>query len=225
MGGMLSGMRTLLLLCPPPEGMQAAEWIALSGVVVALCALAASIWAVVYNRSAARSGSKSADAAARSAQAADASAEAAARSAAEAAALTRIERERDHERLFPAPPPEIPTEIGGDEPRLALFGTFTVPRDYRVRAHAVVGAARTPISLPVLARANQPVRFFIEHWSEGRSVPQTQMIEFEFWPPAPGDDGEDWSCPCDRPHGEQEGHWRWRVPPATPPQAPGLDWV
>ncbi|WP_188186996.1 hypothetical protein [Nonomuraea sp. SYSU D8015] len=189
--------------------MEISDWISLGGV---LGALIMSGWALVYTRSSAKSGKTSAAAAVRSADAADASAGAATRAAEEAARVSHIEREREHGALRPPPPPQIEGEVGGTSPRQALFGALTVPRDYRVQARAWNGTSHTPISLPLLIRANQAYRFCIEHWPDGRTRPQTQEIEFEFWAPMESDGVEMWACPCDRPHTGNEGHWRWRVP-------------
>ncbi len=196
--------------------MEINDWITLGSAVTALCT---AIWALVYNRATVRTGKvsadaavRSADAAVRSADAADASAAASARSAEEAAAVSRIERDREHAALRPPPPAEITGELSGEGPRQSLFGEFVVPRDYRVHAVAWNGTSHTPISLPLLVRANQVNRFCIESWPQGRKQPQTREIEFEFWPPAETDGVEAWACPCDRPHSEKEGHWRWRVP-------------
>ncbi|MET8049738.1 hypothetical protein ABZU75_19280 [Streptosporangium sp. NPDC005286] len=189
--------------------MEINDWITLAGV---LGALIMSAWALVYTRSSAKSGRTSAAAAVRSADAAYTAATAATAAAEEAARVSRIEQEREHSALRPSPPPEIEGVVQGDHPHQALFGTFVVPRDYRVLARAWNGATHTPISLPLLIRANQVHRFCIEHWPDERTRPQTKEIEFEFWAPLDADGVEVWACPCDRPHLDKEGHWRWRVP-------------
>ncbi|MGN9804471.1 hypothetical protein [Micromonospora sp. L32] len=176
---------------------------AVGGIVGVVAAVGVGIPAVVAARRSARAGEESAQAA-----------KDAARGAADVA---RIERAREHARLAPPAPPEIKAEIE-DHPRLGadgagLFGSITVPRDYRVKAEAVSGNARSPISLPLLLRAGTH-SFEIEKWPRGREEPQTEFVLVRFWPPAEVDEVEHWTCPCDRPiaDGDGPGHWEWRVP-------------
>jgi gas vesicle protein len=169
-------------------------------------------------REAARASERSADAGDRSAKAAEASARAAEESARDVRDQVRIEREREHERLGPGPVPSIETELETN-PRLStsrhLFGTLTVPRDYRVRAEAVTkGGSRTGLTLPALLHAGRSCRFHIEQWLPGRNEPEVEHILFRFWPPTDADEVEAWKCPCPRRpvDGDERGHWEWRAP-------------
>ncbi|TYB56222.1 hypothetical protein FXF51_44790 [Nonomuraea sp. PA05] len=174
------------------------DWITLGGVVAAMVT---SGWALVYNRAGVQIGKANA-----------ATAAAAEKAAAEAAAVAQIERNREHVALRPPPPPEIEGYLEGESSHRALFGDFSVPRDYRVVARAWNGISHTPIALEQVVRANQIRRFCIEPWPEGRQRPQTREIEFEFWPPTETDGVEMWGCPCGRLHPDEQGHWRWRIP-------------
>ncbi|MEV4820199.1 hypothetical protein [Micromonospora tulbaghiae] len=179
--------------------------IALGGVVVAVLS-----WVVSRgSRSEAR----------RSADAAEVSAKAAQDSAREAAAIAAIERDREHDRLGPGPVPGIALELEPN-PRDSglpetLFGTITVPRDYRVRAVAVRGNSSAPIGLDLLLYAGRPYRFAIEQMHPNRTEPVAEYVLFRFWPPAEIDDVDTWQCPCDRPQADGDnrpGHWEWRAP-------------
>lgn len=202
---------------------------AVGGVVGVVAALAVGIPSVMAARRSARAGEEAAEAARDSARTGNESAEAARDSAAaawdsarEAAAVTAIERAREHDRLGPgAPPPSgIPSDLGPKQRDsvvpATLFGTITVPRDYRVRAEAVTDNSHSPIGLPLLLRANQPYRFAIEGWPPDRTEPRAQAVRVRFWPPADIDDVDRWTCPCDRPASEETdrspGHWVWLAP-------------
>ncbi|WP_227014445.1 MULTISPECIES: hypothetical protein [Nocardiopsis] len=128
-----------------------------------------------------------------------------------------IRREQRHDDLGPPHPGEIQTTT---EPSRAagqdLFGSITVPRDYRVAATAHTGNSQCSLPLPLVLHAHVPHRFHIEHLPPGASGPRTQEVRFRFWPPIAGvDDANAWRCPCDRPTGETtegQGHWEMRVP-------------
>lgn len=188
-------------------GLNADNWIAIGSCIVAIVGVGT---AVIYAR-------RSAKASANSAKSAEKSAE-------EAATISQIERDRRHDDLAPPHPGEIKAE---EEPDARLgrghytaFGSITVPRDYRVKAEAWNGTALTPIDLPLLLRANQPQRFFIDRTSNGKS--NVTEIRFQFWPPVPNlDDTDAWACPCARPTGDGatgRGHWELRVPVAYMPE-------
>lgn len=178
---------------------------------------------------AADAGEVSAQAASDAARAGERSAEAAQASADEAATVNKIEREREHDRLGPGPVPTIVTTLedsarGKSLPR-NLFGTMTVPRDYRVVAEAVMrGGARTPLGLDRLVHAGRTYRFHIEHWPPGRTEPEVDHIAFRFWVPTETDQVEGWTCPCDRPmvEGADRGHWEWRAPISFKPPRTGI---
>lgn len=122
--------------------------------VIALGGVAVAVLSWVVSR-----GSR--EEARRSADAAEVSAKAARDSAREAAAVAAIERERDHDRLGPGPVPDIAPKLetnrrgsGGPD---TLFGTITLPRDYRVRAFAVRGNSSSSIGLDLLLHAGRPL--------------------------------------------------------------------
>lgn len=184
--------------------MDTSDWIALGALVVAAGGFGVSLWALMYAR--------------RSAQAARDSADEA-RQLREIEADRRTEeKEKRHEELSPDLPAEIRTELEGARAagHVSLFGSIRVDRAYRVRAYGRVEDSLVPLSLPsVLPGHGEPVRFAIEHWSDGQDEPRTAEILFKFWPPVEGvDRGELWSCGCGRPGGETlegTGHWERRV--------------
>ncbi|GAB3428606.1 hypothetical protein GCM10027569_72280 [Flindersiella endophytica] len=145
---------------------------------------------------------------------------AARRSADEAAATAQLERDQRHDDLRPTPPAEIKGDVetnsedGGG--RSALMGSVVLPRDFRVRATAIMGPnASAPIGMPLVIRANQPQSFEIEHWPDDKTHPTVKEIRFRFWSPVEGDGVEPWSCQCGRPSDDGEsapGHWEWTVP-------------
>jgi hypothetical protein len=160
---------------------------------------------------------RAADAGETAARASETSAVAAREAAREAADVGRMEREREHDRLSPGPVPTIDAVLVWNPESLArnLFGTVTVPRDYRVLAEAVHrGGVRMPLGLDRVLHAGRPYRFHIERWPVGRTEPEMAYVAFRFWVPADGDDVEAWKCPCDRAmiEGGERGHWEWRAP-------------
>ncbi|MFC4535278.1 hypothetical protein [Sphaerisporangium dianthi] len=196
--------------------MDVENWIALAGVVVALLSGVAAVAAVVFARS-------SAGHAKDSAQAGKDSAEAARKSAEEAATLSEIERdrrreerERRHEEIRPPHPGEIKGKLVKGGGRSSLYGSITVPRDYRVNAQAWYGNGYGPVDLPLLLRAHQTYDFCIEPWPALDAEPNTKEVRFRFWPPTEADDTEIWTCPCGGPTGEDptnsKPHWELRVP-------------
>lgn len=205
--------------------------ISAAGVVVALGLGIASLKVAHASKDEARRSAKAAEDSARAGEQAAEAAQASARQAAEA---VRIEREREHARLGPGPVPEIEAKLevnpryGPGGPR-ALFGEVTVPRDYRVRAEAVMaGGGYTSMSLPLLLHAGHPYRFAIEQWAPDRKKPQAEHVLFRFWPPAEGDDVNPWACPCGRPAADgavsEHGHWEWLAPIrfVSPPPRPQI---
>ncbi|MEH1055902.1 hypothetical protein V6U89_11900 [Micromonospora sp. CPCC 206171] len=193
--------------------MDKVTWLDVITVVIALGGVVVAALSWVVSR-----GSR--DEARRSADAAEVSAKAAQDSAREAAAVAAIERDRDHDRLGPGPVPDIAPKLETN-PRNSglpdtLFGTVTVPRDYRVRGFAVRGNSSSPIGLDLLLHAGRPYRFAIEQWPKDRMEPVAEYVLFRFWPPAEVDDVDAWRCPCDRPQADGNewtpGHWEWRAP-------------
>ncbi|WP_422734058.1 hypothetical protein ACN26Y_00340 [Micromonospora sp. WMMD558] len=193
--------------------MDEVTWLDIVAVLAALGGVAVAVLSWVVSR-----GSR--DEARRSADAAEVSAKAAQDSAREAAAVAAIERDREHDRLGPGPVPDITSKLetnprGSGLPR-TLWGTVTLPRDYRVRAFAVSGNSSSQISLDLLVHAGRPYRFAIEQWPPGRTEPVAEYVLFRFWPPAETDDVDAWRCPCDRAQADgderTQGHWEWRVP-------------
>ncbi|MEH1058343.1 hypothetical protein V6U89_24425 [Micromonospora sp. CPCC 206171] len=171
-------------------------------------------------RRSADAGERSAVAAENANQAGERSADAAQESARQAAEVARMEREREHDRLSPGPVPHMNVELesnprGASLPR-TLFGVVSVPRDYRVRAEAVIeGGGHTALGLPLLLHAGRSYRFTIEQWPPGRMNPQVEFVLFRFWVPVEEiDKVAGWDCPCDRPmiDGSDRGHWEWRAP-------------
>jgi hypothetical protein len=162
---------------------------------------------------------RTADAGEAAVSAAKVSAAAAEAAAREAGDVARMEREREHDRLGPGPVPTIVTTLESNPrshelPR-NLFGTVTVPRDYRVLADAVYrGGTRVSLSLDRVLHAGRTYRFPIELWPPGRTEPEVDHIAFRFWVPTDTDPVEAWKCPCDRPmvDGAERGHWEWRAP-------------
>lgn len=131
----------------------------------------------------------------------------------------RMERDRQHRDLRPPQPPPIETVVRQD-PYSAdlrgLFGSITVPRDYRVRIDAINGPSSARVNTDLLVQAEQPYEFEIEKWPQDRTEPMAKELWVRFWPPAEVDKVEHWTCPCDRPSsygdGSGPGHWEWHVP-------------
>ncbi|TYK45103.1 hypothetical protein [Actinomadura decatromicini] len=186
--------------------MDTSDLIALAALVVAAAGFGVSVWAIVYSRRSAAASRDSAD---------------------EARRLREIEsdrrtdeKQRRHEELAPELPPEIEAVVGGawQLGMGALYGTIRVRRSYRVRAYGRAGESLTPLSLPSIVPAGEPLQFVIEPWTSALRTggePSIKEILFKFWPPVEGvDHGEVWSCGCGRPGGEtMEGpaHWERRV--------------
>lgn len=180
--------------------MDVGDWIAVSSVVVAVNAILISL-----------TGSRHADASAKAANA----------SATEARRVAEIETARQHEHHEPELPHRIEAEREVIRGHAALFGSITVRRPYRVRAHGCIGSTRTQLgALPVDLEPNQVYRFRIEDMAPGQTTAQTEEIRFKFWPPVSTAEQRDpawsaWSCPCDRPSGEDPdgpAHWELRIP-------------
>ena len=155
------------------------------------------------------------------------SAKAAEDSADEARAVARIQREQRHDQLRPRLPEAIeadtePAEYLGKGGR-AMIGEITLPRDYRGRALAASGESEWLVGLPNdgtpgegLLRGGRPLKIRIADIYPDRQG-AVDEIRFRFWPPAPTDDVEHWTCPCERPPDDggrfdAPGHWEIRVP-------------
>jgi hypothetical protein len=201
------------------------DWFALvagvAGAVVATVALVRTRAATRSADAAARDSRAAAEEGAASAAAAQRSAEAAETAAAAAVQTARVSREHEHDLLHPDPVVDFEFEAAPDADhsgQSTVVGSVTVPRDYRVYAEAIGDAARWPLNLPTLLRANQPYRFEI-----GQSSRELRLL---FWPPDDGDGGDDenadveaWACPCgrDAAYGDLDSpHWQWRAA-VTPP--------
>jgi hypothetical protein len=134
-----------------------------------------------------------------------------------------VAREHEHDLLHPEPVVEFDVDTPSDADhsgQSTLVASITVPRDYRVYAEAVGEAARWPLNLPALLRANQPYRFEIDTWRS--SQPRAQELRLLFWTPDDSDENaevEAWDCPCGRDtvYGDLDSpHWKWRAPLAYP---------
>jgi hypothetical protein len=161
----------------------------------------------------------------RSAIAADRSAKASEDSAADARKVRKAELEREHRDYAPQLNDlkfEWETNPRTKEP--SQFLTFTLPRTYRVYGDKLNrqpngGYSRSPIGGATgdILEAGTPQRLFIS--TERQKRPDE--VELRFFPPAKGDPGETWSCPCDRdsmPAADgANAHWVVRLPvPARP---------
>lgn len=146
--------------------MDTGDWIAVVAVLI-------SVASVYYAHRSAKASETSAGAGQESARAAHESAQAARETVQIEAERRAEERERRHEDLGPPHPGEIVAELEESRGHAALFGSITVPRDYRVQAAAHMhGGSSTPLSLPILLEAHQPYRFMIEHWPPGQTAPR-----------------------------------------------------
>lgn len=148
----------------------------------------------------------------RSIRASETSALAAEASAQEAARTGRLAADAQHEALWSSAPDSIVARVEGDQ----LVGEFAPPRDCRVIAFAMGAGGKRwhKINVPHVVHANQTVRLHIELWPEGKEVPDTENVLFQFWPPVEGDDATLWTCRCGGPTSQTEagpGHWEWRV--------------
>jgi len=57
-----------------------------------------------------------------------------------------------------------------------------------------------PLDRAVARRgAGTPVRLFVGELTGSDGPPLPKALRLQFWPPAEGDPGEPWSCPCGRP--------------------------
>lgn len=182
------------------------DWAAITGAVGGVIGAIAGVGGAAVAMAARRDSRTSADAA-------EDSAEAARRSADADTAVAAIERDRQHRELTPQAPPTIEAFHKGN----SLFGSITVPRDYRVAADGIYRAGGSQkLALPLLLRANQQQEFQIELWPDGVQAPRsadvrkptTKEIRFRFWPPIESDDAPPWDCPCGQPTGET---WTARV--------------
>ncbi|MDH2424776.1 hypothetical protein [Sphaerisporangium sp. TRM90804] len=201
--------------------------------VIASVAALISLAAWWENRRSRKAAEQSRDAAETSAGAAQQSAAASEVSAKAAARLTDIEadrrrdeREQYHRDLAPSHPGEIVTGLMTSEvtQQFGLFGSISVGRDYRVQVIGIAGNTCTPITgVPPVLRANTLYQFHIEQWPDEKTTPTVKEIEFRFWPPAPVDEVEAWTCPCGRLATQADnpaGHWAFRAVVKSPPPPP-----
>lgn len=147
----------------------------------------------------------------RSAEAADVSAKAARDSADEAREVRKAENEREHRDY--APQLEDFKFFWQRNPSTddsGQFLTFTLTHSYRVYGDVIFDTgARSPLGEATgkLFAAGVPQRIPIRR--SGAVAPT--VLELRFFPPAAGDPGESWSCPCDRdPIADEHakrGHW------------------
>lgn len=145
------------------------------------------------------------------------SARAAEHSSEDARRVASAEVNRDHEMYRPLEK-SATFERTRDEraSKDVLFLRFTPGRTYRIAGDALFDAgssreARLPLDMGNgLARAGTPVRLFIGEIASSPALPKA--LRLQFWPPAEGDPGEPWSCPCGRPTDPSGAmHWEWRI--------------
>jgi hypothetical protein len=124
-----------------------------------------------------------------------------------------------HETYRPAQPrdPDFPEELNQRTGRRIMFFLFTPPRTYRVAGDATHGtegrSSRTPLVLSQVVMAGKPVKVFVGEMTGGKGPALPISLNIRFWPPAPGDQGEQWICRCGL-NNDQAGppHWEWNVP-------------
>lgn len=89
-----------------------------------------------------------------------------------------------------------------------------VERDYRVHADVLIHDSWLPVGGPALVQAGRPGALEVP-WLDTTVRPSGEKIRFRFWPPAPSDDVDHWTCPCDRPAFDGveagPGHWERRA--------------
>ncbi|GAA0462769.1 hypothetical protein Aca07nite_76560 [Actinoplanes capillaceus] len=178
----------------------------LATLLVAICAVIVSLYAL-------RVAKQNADAADEAASHSARSADAAKDSADSARQVLGIEASRAHEGHRPARPGVGAFEYHKNTRTHTQdrFFTFHVDKTYRVKGVAIIGAGRSPLSVPLVAEAGE-VRVYVDTMDK----PAAERLHFQFWPPAEGDPGEAWSCPCGANcDSEAPAHWEWTV--AVPP--------
>ncbi|MFI7547968.1 hypothetical protein [Actinoplanes sp. NPDC049599] len=182
------------------------DWLTL---VVAVLALAGSVWAIIYNRSSASS--------ARSAVAE------AKKAAAAAERVSQSEIDRDHEMFRP---PQIGSEAFSLEvnPRTKeenLVLKFTPARTYRITGQSIEGDSHSPLSCPLFNPAGVPVRIVVDVLRPHRERSAVKELRLSFWPPAQVDKRDLWTCRCGQPlESHESAHWEVTVPVVTPPRTP-----
>lgn len=187
-------------------------------IMLSVVAILISAGTLYYTRAQKMVGARSAVASEDSADSAQRSAVASEESARAARDVVRIELDRRHDDLRPSPPSEVEATVDGEGQFRTLFGTITVPRDYRVRGEAVLGhnSGVSHLGLPLVLRANRTYRFQIENWPDSRRIPTAKELRFRFWPPVKVDPVEHWTCECGKVvldgGGTGPGHWEWTVP-------------
>lgn len=146
------------------------------------------------------------------------SAKAAERSSEDARRVARAEVNRDHEMYRPLQGTATFEKVHNERTsKENLFLVFTPGRTYRLAGDAIFDAgpgreARMPLDLSGgPARGGTPVRLFVGELT-GSDAALPKALRLQFWPPAEGDPGETWSCPCGRPLDPSgELHWEWRI--------------
>lgn len=177
------------------------DWVAVSGVIVAIVSVAASI---ALSRSSQRQAAasaadarRSADASERSADASERSAEAAGRSAGAAEDLTRIESDHSHERMAPTfEALEFKWERHDRTQRDNLFCYVTngSPRGYQVTGWLInEGGGRSMVS-PFTLQSGRTEKIHIG--TDGMTIPKDLALAFDRT-----------DCPCGGRRAEGDGHW------------------
>lgn len=182
---------------------------------------AATVGSVLVASTAVWFARRSSKSAAESARNSKRSADNSERSADTAGEALKLQRRQRHEALAPAKPAAIETTqretatAGG-----SAFGTFTVGRDYRVRAERVFrGGGTSRLSLDLVLRASEVHEFEVDRMAPDREDLDVVEIKFHFWPPVESDPVEHWTCPCGLPTNDEDGpgHWFFTVPVKPPP--------
>lgn len=209
MAGRVIGVSTDARQAPELYAPPMTNTLAIVAIVFSAVAIAVSIWTGLFNKRSAVASESSAVSSDRSADAAKDSADHARRAADAAERVAAVESARDHEMYRPKPP-DMATAVSHDKfsDRGGRFLTFTVDRTYRVAGDIIRGEGRSTLGLSPVIEAGKEVRVFLDD-KAGRA----DSVNIRFWPAAPGDPGETWSCPCGGPT-EQNGpvHWEWNLP-------------
>jgi hypothetical protein len=163
----------------------------------------------------------------RSANVADRSAKAAEGSAEDARRVRKAELEREHRDYAPVmKEPDFNWDTNERSKELNQFLTFKLPNTYRVFGDTLHRQdngswSRSPIAGATgnVLEAGTPQRLYVS----SERAKQPDAIELRFFPPASGDPGESWSCPCDRPSSADDhatpGHWVIRLDVPERPEA------
>ncbi|GAA0529297.1 hypothetical protein GCM10010172_07440 [Paractinoplanes ferrugineus] len=191
-------------------------WIALAALLISVVAAAAAIWSAVAGHRSANHAKTSAEAAKDSAGTARVAARAAEKSADADGKVAQVELGRDHRELAPSTNWVSFSVAPDGQGSHNAFITFTPPeRGYLlfVSTHHEGSSGR------ITRRSFVPVpagkQELIQIGESGRKLPD--WVEMRIYPPAPGSEGEAWSCPCGLPTTTTDidgggGHWLLRVP-------------